>query len=73
MAEKEDLRVIKTKNNIERTFLDLLKEKSFEKVTVRLILEKALISKGTFYSHYLDKYDLARNVFHLYLSQCRSE
>jgi AcrR family transcriptional regulator len=72
MSEKEDLRVIKTKNNIERTFLDLLKEMSFEKVTVRLILEKALISKGTFYSHYLDKYDLAEKVVNQYLSQFRS-
>lgn len=69
MPKKEDLRVIKTKKNIEYTFFELLKTMPFEKVTVRLILEKALISKGTFYSHYLDKYDLAEKVVHQHLSK----
>lgn len=71
MTKKEDLRVIKTKKNIEHTFIALLKEMSFEKITVRLILERALISKGTFYAHYLDKYDLAEKVVNQYLSLVR--
>ncbi|MDO5521867.1 MAG: TetR/AcrR family transcriptional regulator [bacterium] len=72
MTKKEDLRVIKTKRNIEDTFLKLLDTTSFEKITVRLILEKALISKGTFYSHYMDKYDLAQKVIDGYLENFRS-
>lgn len=62
MPTKEDLRVIKTKRNIEETFLSLLEKSTFEHITVKQILEAALISKGTFYAHYLDKYDLAEKL-----------
>jgi AcrR family transcriptional regulator len=32
---------------------------SFARITVKLIVERAMVNKGTFYRHYLDKYDLA--------------
>lgn len=56
---KEDLRVLKTRRAIEDTFLALLREMPFERITVKLIVERAMVNKGTFYRHYLDKYDLA--------------
>lgn len=62
MSNSEDLRVIKTKRNIEAAFLALLKEHSFDKITVQMLLTQAMISKGTFYAHYLDKYDLAEKI-----------
>ena len=62
MSTKEDLRVVKTKRNIEETFLSLLEKSTFEHITVKQILETALISKGTFYAHYLDKHDLAEKL-----------
>lgn len=62
MSDKEDLRIVKTRRCIEAAFLELLQEHSFEQITVRLLLEKAIISKGTFYAHYLDKYDLAEKI-----------
>ena len=62
MPTKEDLRVVKTKRNIEETFLSLLEKSTFEHITVKQILETALISKGTFYAHYLDKHDLAEKL-----------
>ncbi|MBE6092848.1 MAG: TetR/AcrR family transcriptional regulator [Selenomonas ruminantium] len=62
MSGKEDLRIIKTRRNIESTFISLLEKFSFEQITVKKILENALISKGTFYAHYLDKYDLAEKI-----------
>ena len=62
MTNKEDLRIVKTKRNIENTFLKLLCSHTFEQITVKQILEEALISKGTFYAHYLDKYDLAEKI-----------
>ena len=59
---KQDLRVVKTRRNIEETFLRLLRDAPFERMTVKRIVEEALVNKGTFYRHYLDKYDLAEQV-----------
>lgn len=57
MRDKEDKRILKTKKLIKDTFFKLLKEKDFEKITIAEIADKAMISKGTFYYHYEDKYD----------------
>ena len=35
---------------------ELMKEKDFEKITVRSICERAGVNRGTFYSHYADIY-----------------
>ena len=59
---KTDARVIKTKQRIEATFLRILAEMPFEKLTTTLLIKECLISKGTFYAHYLDKYDLAEQL-----------
>lgn len=58
----QDLRVVKTINNIENVFLDLLQERDFSAITVQDILDKALINRKTFYRYYKDKYDLAETV-----------
>lgn len=58
MAAKTDRRIVRTKKDIKDTFIALLAEKSFEKISVRDITEQANINRGTFYLHYLDKYDL---------------
>ena len=54
-----DLRVIKTKRNIENAFIDLLHQKDFHAITVQDILDTALINRSTFYKHYADKYALS--------------
>lgn len=56
--KKNDLRVIKTKNALFNTLLDLMKEKEFEEIKVSDICSKALINRSTFYAHYNDKYEL---------------
>ncbi len=58
MEKKTDLRVIKTKNLIYNTLIELMKDKTFEEIKVSDICNKALINRSTFYSHYEDKYDL---------------
>lgn len=55
---KNDLRVIKTKNALYISLLDLMKEKAFEEIKVSDICNRALINRSTFYAHYEDKYDL---------------
>ncbi|MBW3069126.1 TetR/AcrR family transcriptional regulator [Actinomyces sp. 594] len=59
---EEDLRVVKTRENIEGTFMRLLGEKDFSQVTVAELIRECRISKGTFYYHYRDKYDLAERL-----------
>jgi len=59
---ENDLRVIKTRENIETTFLELLDKKSFSQITVGELISSCRISKGTFYYHYRDKYDLAEKL-----------
>ncbi len=56
--KKNDLRVIKTKNILFNTLLELMKEKQFEEIKVSDICSHALINRSTFYSHYNDKYEL---------------
>lgn len=73
MPQREDLRIVKTKRNIEQTFLRLLKERPFDKITVRMVCEEALVNKGTFYRHYEDKYDLARKTMDDELQRLHTE
>lgn len=55
---KKDLRVIKTLRVIDEAFLKLLREKSFDEITIKEICNVAMINRGTFYSHYADKFQL---------------
>lgn len=58
MEQKSDLRVTKTRRLIKATFLELVQAKPIQKITVTELAKRAEISKGTFYLHYLDIYDL---------------
>ncbi|MGE8207300.1 TetR/AcrR family transcriptional regulator [Heyndrickxia sp. NPDC080065] len=53
-----DLRVIRTKESIRDALVELMEEKGFEAITVKDITTRAKINRGTFYTHYQDKYDL---------------
>lgn len=51
----EDLRTTRTKNKIKDSFLTLLKNSSYEQITVSDIAKHANINRVTFYTHYIDK------------------
>lgn len=59
---KEDKRIRRTKKLLKEAFIDLLKEKEFEKITVTDIIGKADFNRATFYNHYLDKFDLVKEI-----------
>lgn len=61
---QSDLRVVKTNAALIGAFEELLREKPFEKITVKTICDRALVSRATFYAHYRDKYEL----FHAVIS-----
>jgi len=62
-----DKRVQKTQQLILRTFLDLLNEKGFSKITVNDLAERANINRGTVYLHYVDKFDLLDKCIEAYV------
>lgn len=53
-----DARVKYTKMIIEKTFIDLLKTKPLNKITVKEICDGAEINRSTFYKYYEDVFDL---------------
>lgn len=54
----QDFRTRRTKSRIQQAFIGLLNEVGINKVTVSEIIQRAKISRRSFYVHYHDKYDL---------------
>lgn len=55
MSDKKEYRsAIRSRKLIRQAFMELLKEKSFEKITVTDIVKCADINRSTFYAHYPD-------------------
>jgi len=51
-----------TKLKIKENFAKLILEKGFESLTVSDVARSSKINRGTFYLHYLDKYDLLQQL-----------
>ncbi|WP_282802434.1 TetR/AcrR family transcriptional regulator [Secundilactobacillus kimchicus] len=62
MADHEDLRIRRTRTQIEQAFFELLKTKPFNELTVQDVSQRAKVGRSTFYSHYYDKYDLLESL-----------
>lgn len=62
MREKTDARVIRTKAKLVSTFMELIRKRDFENLTVNDICEKADVRRATFYKHYSDKYDFFKYI-----------
>lgn len=60
--KKEDLRVVKTKESIKASFIELVEIKGYNRVNVTDIVKKANINRNTFYLHYEDKDDLIKKL-----------
>lgn len=58
MSKKTDMRISKTTRAIKNAFKELITTKPVYRITVTELAEKAEISKGTFYLHYTDIFDL---------------
>ena len=56
--QKLDPRVKRTRQLLEQAFMDVLREKGFQTITVQDITERAGVNRATFYAHFDDKYAL---------------
>jgi len=55
---KEDPRITRTRSLLFNALGELMREKSFESITVSEITDRATLNRVTFYAHFQDKYDL---------------
>jgi AcrR family transcriptional regulator len=57
-ARKLDRRVARTRDRLGDALVELLLAKPFDEITVQEVLDRAQVSRSTFYAHYRDKNDL---------------
>ena len=60
---RTDLRVVKTKEALHHSLLELLNEKNLEVISISEICRKAKVNRGTFYLHYSKIEDLFEEYF----------
>ncbi len=60
--KKLDYRVVLTQKMFKTAFLQLLKEKPIQDITIRELCSVAGVNRGTFYSHYQDIYELLEQI-----------
>ena len=70
--KKEDLRVIKTKMLIRKSFIDLSKKISYQKISVKDLCDTAMINRNTFYLHYENKDDLVKEIINETISKYKN-
>ena len=62
MKQKENRKIRYTKKVIQDSLMELMKDRSILKITVKDICALADISRSTFYDHYKDQYDLLQQI-----------
>ena len=66
---RTDLRVIKTKEALHNSLLELIKDKPLDTISVSELCRKAKVNRGTFYFHY----DKVEDVFEEYFKEIMSD
>ena len=64
MNERPDRRVSKTKRALHEALVTLIREREYEDISVREILDRANVGRSTFYTHYRDKDELLVDGIH---------
>lgn len=59
---KENRRIVLTKRLLKESILDLLKDHSISKISVKEICENADVNRTTFYNYYTDQYALLNEI-----------
>lgn len=66
-----DTRVQFTKMKLREAILELLKNKSIDKITIKEICDRAGLNRGTFYLHYDSPSDLLKDIENQFLEENR--
>lgn len=73
-TEKPDSsQVLQTKAEIQAAFLQLLKKKKIEQISIREITDLVHLNRTSFYRYYLDIYDLQQNILDNFLAQIQQK
>lgn len=67
-----DRRVRKTQTAIKDALITLLEKKRFEEITIQEISDLADVNRSTFYTHFIDKYDLLDKMENEKIDEIRS-
>ena len=73
MATRHDVRVLKTRQKLQRSLLALLKDSRIEDISITEVCSEAGLNRNTFYAHYTDLYQLLDEVKSTYLEYFISE
>lgn len=68
---KVDRRIAKSQEAIKKAVIELMSEKNFDDITIQEISDRANVSRGTIYLHYLDKYDLLDKLIAEHIEELR--
>jgi AcrR family transcriptional regulator len=68
---KVDRRIAKSQEAIKKAVIDLMSEKSFDEITIQDISDRANVSRGTIYLHYVDKFDLLDKLIEEHIKELR--
>lgn len=68
---KVDRRILKTQDALKNAVIELMNEKSFDDITIQDLSDRANVSRGTIYLHYVDKYDLLDKLIETHIQELR--
>lgn len=73
MSQKRDMRKIRSRQYLLNALIDLMQEKDFEQITINDLVNKACVSRSTFYFQFEDKYFFLNSVIDEMLADLRRE
>lgn len=69
---KVDRRILKSQEAIKKAVIELMSQKNFDDITIQDISDRANVSRGTVYLHYVDKYDLLDKLIEEHINEMRN-
>jgi AcrR family transcriptional regulator len=62
LKKRPDRRIERTRQALRESFMDLMTEKGFVATSIQDIARRANVNRGTFYTHFADKYDFLDSI-----------